>query len=172
MITGAHSHIIDGHIDSELFTQVCGPNTVYDLCQQSYCSKIVASCSFDLEDGTDEKVHASCFLPCIFYLVPCLTRLFPYIHHLRARGTSSLSQAFVMPPGAPPCVPRHTHNLADSTPPTTTLVAKPSTPITALLTPRAHVLSLHFLPHGSNACQIIWPNVINGHKPSTCILAR
>jgi hypothetical protein len=43
-------------------------------------------------------------------------------------------------------------------------VAQPSTPpITALLTPRAHALS-YFLPHGSNACQIIWPNGIKGHK--------
>ena len=52
-------------------------------------------------------------------------------------GTSSLSRAFVMPPGAPPCVPRHTHNLPDSPPPTTTSVAQPSTPTTVLLTPRA-----------------------------------
>jgi hypothetical protein len=47
-----HSRIVDEHIDSELFSQLRTPNNVYGVCQQSFRSNIVASCSFDLEDGT------------------------------------------------------------------------------------------------------------------------
>jgi hypothetical protein len=63
LMTGTHSRIVDERIDSELFTQLRAPNNVYDVCQQSYRSNIVASCSFDLEDGINEKVRVvSCLL--------------------------------------------------------------------------------------------------------------
>jgi len=70
-MTGTHSRIVDEHVDS------IAPNNVYDVCQQSYYSIIVASCFFDLGDCTDEKVRVVC----------CL--LFQYLLHSKITHRSS-----------------------------------------------------------------------------------
>ena len=82
-MTDTHSRIVNEHIDSELFTHIHPPNDVYDGCQQSYRSNIVASHSFDPRDGTDEMVRIVSGL-LIRYLAPHLMHLSTYIEHLRA----------------------------------------------------------------------------------------
>ena len=79
-MTGTHSRIVNEHIDSELYTQIRAPNDVYDGCQKSYHSSIIASRSFDPGDGTDEMVSGLL----IRYLAPHLMHLSAYIQHLRA----------------------------------------------------------------------------------------
>ena len=67
-MTGTHSRIVDetlliwNHLLNYARAQV------YDVCRQSYRSRIVASCSFNLEDG---KMEGCVLLPA-FSFVLCL----------------------------------------------------------------------------------------------------
>ena len=128
-MTGTYSCIVDEHIYLELFSELCAPNNVYDVCQQSYHSRIVASRSFNLRDSTDV---VSCLL--FRYLLVCHTSsLYPSFK------SSWHKSSGIRHTGTPPCVPCHIHSLSDSRPPTRTLAQPSKTPITAPSMPRTHV---------------------------------
>ncbi len=113
---------------------------------------VVASCSFDFQDGTDLRVRVvSCLLFCY------LARLSSFICHLRALGASSRAFNTSSKRLTAPCVPvariiSRTARLQQGP-----LVARPSTPITVLLTPRPHVLFVTSSRTDSNVCQIKYP---------------